>query len=180
MNNFSNSDRPRGFDWGALLGGILLVIVSFILLRYPGRGLEAFVFIFGILSVMQGILWIYMYSKFHNFFARSWVTLISGILDIIVGILFLLSHEVGGITIAVLFAVWFFVDSVVGIVFSWHLRDYSTGYFILSLILNIISLVIAIAMMFNPILSAVTLVYLVSFWLMVFGFNEIFVAFMHR
>lgn len=180
MNNFSSSDRPRGFDWGALLGGILLVIVSFILLRYPGRGLEAFVFLFGILSIMQGILWIYMYSKFRDFFSRSWVTLISGVLDIIVGVLFLFSQEIGGITVAVLFAVWFFVDSVVGIVFSWHLRAYSTGYFILSLILNIISLFIAFALMFNPILSAITLVYLVSFWLMFFGLNEIFVAFMHR
>lgn len=180
MNNFSSSDRPRGFDWGALLGGVLLVIASFILLRYPGRGLTAFVFLFGILSIMQGIIWIYTYSKFRDFFSRSWVTLISGILDIIVGIIFLFSHEIGGITIAILFAVWFFVDSVVGIIFSWHLRDYSTGYFILNLILNIISLLIAIALIFNPVLAAVTLVYLVAFWLMVFGFNEIFVAFMHR
>lgn len=180
MNNFSNSERPRGFEWGAFLAGVLLVIASFILLRYPGRGLMAFVFLFGILSIMQGIIWIYTYSKFRDFFARSWVTLISGILDIIVGIIFLFAHEIGGITIAILFAVWFFVDSVVGIVFSWHLRDYSTGYFILSLILNIISLLIAIALMFNPVLAAVTLVYLVAFWLMVFGFNEIFNAFMHR
>ncbi|MBP2057667.1 uncharacterized membrane protein HdeD (DUF308 family) [Lactobacillus colini] len=180
MNNLFNSDRPRGFDWGALLAGVLLVITSFILLRYPGRGLAAFVFLFAILSIMQGIIWIYMYSKFRDFFARSWVTLISGILDIIVGLIFLFSHEIGGLTIAVLFAVWFFVDSVVGVVFSWHLRDYSNGYFILSLILNVISLLIAITLMFNPVLAAITLVYLVAFWLMVFGFNEIFVAFMHR
>ena len=42
------------------------------------------------------------------------------------------------------------------------------------------SLIIAIALLFNPMLAAITLVYLVAFWLMVFGINEIFVSWMHR
>ena len=71
-------------------------------------------------------------------------------------------------------------DSIIGIIFSWHLREYSTGYFVLCLILNIISLIIAFALLFNPVLAAITLVYLVAFWLMVFGINEIFVSWMHR
>lgn len=180
MNNFSSSERPRGFDWGAFVAGILLVIASFLLLRYPGKGLKTFVFVFGILSILQGIMWISAYAKFREFFSRSWVTLISGILDIIIGILFLCFQEIGGLSLAILFAIWFLADSIIGIVFSWHLRGYSNGYFILSLVLGIISLVIAIVLLFNPLLAAVTMVYLVAFWLMVFGFNEIFVAFMHR
>lgn len=86
----------------------------------------------------------------------------------------------GSLTIAYLFAIWFFVDSVVGIVFSWHLRDFSTGYFIFNLILNILSLIIAICLIFNPVLAALSLIWLVAFWLLVFGINEIVVAFMHH
>ena len=76
--------------------------------------------------------------------------------------------------------IWFLADSIIGIIFSWHLREYSTGYFVLCLILNIISLIITFALLFNPMLAAITLVYLVAFWLMVFGINEIFVSWMHR
>lgn len=180
MNNFSGSDKHQGFDWGALVGGILLVVAGILVMSYPDRSFRTFVFLFGILSIMQGILWISAYSRFRNLFDLSWVTILSGIIDIIIGILFLASRAVGGLTLAILFAIWFLVDSIVGIVFSVHLRQYSTGYFVFSLILSIISLIIAIVMLFNPVLAAITMVYLVAFWLLVFGFNEIMMAWMHR
>lgn len=179
MNDIYNS-RHQGFDWDSFIAGILFIVASFLLLRYPGRGLSAFVFVFGILSILQGIIWISAYVKFHNIFDLSWVTLISAIVDIVIGVLFLCSREIGGLTLAILFAIWFLADSIIGIIFSWHLREYSTGYFVLCLILNIVSLIIAFALLFNPVLAAITLVYLVAFWLMVFGINEIFVSWMHR
>ena len=55
MNDIYNS-RHQGFDWGSFIAGILFVVASFLLLRYPGRGLTAFVFVFGILSILQGII----------------------------------------------------------------------------------------------------------------------------
>ena len=180
MDIFSSSKDNRGFDWGYSIAGILMVVVAFVLLRHPAKGLHAFVLIFAIISIVQGLVWLAGYSRFREFFSRSWVALISGILDIIIGILFLCSYDIGGLTIAYLFAIWFFVDSVVGIVFSWHLRDFSTGYFIFNLILNILSLIIAIFLIFNPVLAALSLVWLVAFWLLVFGINEVVVAFMHR
>lgn len=180
MDIFSSSKDNRGFDWGSFIAGILMVVVAFVLLRHPAKGLHAFVLIFAIISIVQGLVWLAGYSRFREFFSRSWVALISGILDIIIGILFLCSYDIGGLTIAYLFAIWFFVDSVVGIVFSWHLRDFSTGYFIFNLILNILSLIIAIFLIFNPVLAALSLVWLVALWLLVFGINEVVVAFMHR
>jgi len=120
------------------------------------------------------------YSRFREFFSRSWVAIVSGVLDIIIGILFICSYDIGGLTIAYLFAIWFFVDSVVGIAWSWHLRAFSTGYFVFNLILNILSLIIAFFLIINPVIAALSLVWLVAFWLLVFGINEIVVAFMHR
>lgn len=178
MDSFSRDNR--GFDWGAFIAGVIMVIAAFLLIRHPGKGLQAFVLIFGILSILQGLVWLAGYSRFRQFFSRSWVTLISGILDIVIGILFLCSYDIGGLTIAYLFAIWFLGDSVVGIVFSWHLKDFSSGYFIFSLIMNILSLIIAIFLIFNPLIAALSLVWLVAFWLLVFGINEIIVAWMHR
>lgn len=180
MDNFSTFRNNRGFDWGAFIAGILMVVASFLLIRHPEKGLHAFVLVFGIVSILQGLVWLAGYSRFRNFFSRSWVTLVSGILDIIVGILFLCSYDIGGLTIAYLFAIWFFVDSVVGIVFSWHLKDFSNGYFIFSLVMNILSLIIAIFLILNPVIAALSLIWLVAFWLLVFGVNQIVVAWMHR
>lgn len=180
MNNFSSSRDNRGFDWGAFIAGILMIVAALLLIRHPAKGLHAFVLIFGILSILQGLVWLAGYSRFRDFFDRSWVTLISGVLDIIVGILFLCSYDVGGLTISYLFAIWFFVDSVVGIVFSWHLASFGNGYFIFNLIMNILSLIIAIFLIFNPVIAALSLIWLVAFWLLVFGINEVVLAWMHR
>lgn len=180
MDSFSNSRPAHRFDWGALIGGVLMIIVALLLLRHPAKGLHAFVLLFGFLSIVQGFVWLAGYSRFHLYFSRSWVTLISGILDILIGILFLGSYEIGGLTLAYLFAVWFFVDSVVGIVFAWHLRDFGTASFIFYIILNIISLLLALFLIFHPVFAALSLIWLVAFWLLVFGFNEVVLAFVHR
>ncbi len=180
MDSFMNSRDDKGFDWGAFVAGILMVITALLLIRHPDKGLHAFVLLFGILSIAQGLVWLAGYSRFRQFFSRSWVTLVSGILDIIVGVLFLCSYDVGGLTIAYLFAIWFFVDSLVGIIFSWHLKDFANGYFIFNLILNIFSLIIAVFLIFNPVIAALSLIWLVAFWLLVFGINEIVLAWMHR
>lgn len=179
MESFNSRPR-RGFDWGALIAGVLLVITALLLLRHPDKGLHAFVLLFGILSILQGLVWLAGYSRFRDFFDRSWVTLISGILDIIVGILFLASYDIGGLTISYLFAIWFLVDSIVGIVFSWHMRDFGGGYFVFDLVMNILSLVVAIFLILNPVIAALSLIYLVAFWLLVFGINDIIVSWMHR
>ncbi|MCT6891048.1 MAG: DUF308 domain-containing protein, partial [Lactobacillus sp.] len=69
---------------------------------------------------------------------------------------------------------------ITGIVFSWQMRRISNFFFWLNLILNILGLLIAISLMFNPALSALTLIWLVSFWLLIFGINQIIAAFVNR
>ena len=106
MDIFSSSRDNHGFDWGAFIAGILMVVVAFVLLRHPAKGLHAFVLIFAIVSIVQGIVWLAAYSRFREFFSRSWVAIVSGVLDIIIGILFICSYDIGGLTIAYLFAIW--------------------------------------------------------------------------
>ncbi len=171
MDNFSSSKEHRGFDWAAFISGILMVIAAILLIRHPGVGLRAFVLIFAILSIVQGFVWFAVYSHFRDLMSYGWVTILAGILDIIVGILFLYSYDVAGLALAYLFAIWFFVDSIAGMVFAWHLRKFSTFYFVFDLILDILSLLISIALMFNPALSALTLVMLIAVWLIIFGID---------
>ena len=132
MDNFSSSKEHRGFDWAAFISGILMVIAAILLIRHPGVGLRAFVLIFAILSIVQGFVWFAVYSHFRDLMSYGWVTILAGILDIIVGILFLYSYDVAGLALAYLFAIWFFVDSIAGMVFAWHLRKFSTFYFVSS------------------------------------------------
>jgi uncharacterized membrane protein HdeD (DUF308 family) len=181
MFSFSNQDRaPRGFDWGLLVAGVLSAIVGIYILRYPGKGLRFLVIAFALLSIMQGIIWLSAYSRFHNYFGPSWSTLISAIVDIVIGILFLFYQDIGALSLGVMVGIWFLADTIVGIIFSWQLRAVSTGYFVFNLILNILCLILAVMIVLNPVVTAFSLSYLLAFALIIFGINEIVVAFMRR
>lgn len=180
MDNFSSYRGNRGFDWAAFISGVLMIVAGLFLIRHPGKALHAFVLLFAILSIVQGFVWLAFYSRFRYYISFSWLSIVSGVLDIIIGILFLYSYDAAGLTLAYLFAFWFMFDSISGIIFAWHLRKLSGFSFWISLILNIFGLLIAISLMFNPALSALTLIWLISFWLLIFGVSEIIGAFARR
>lgn len=177
---YTQQQRSSNFDWGAFFSGVIFLLVGFFMLRHQGVALRSLVLIFGIGSIIQGIVWLATYFSFKDLFRLSFVTLISGIIDIVVGFLFLFYGEFGALTIAVLFSIWFLTDSIIGLVFSFHLRDINTPMFILSLVLDVLSLLVALMMLMNPVVSAMTLVVLVAVYLLIFGVNNILVAFAHR
>lgn len=177
----SNYNTRHNFDWGVFIGGVVSVILSIYLFAHPGKGLKGLVIILAVLAIMQGIAWISMFAAFHGFFGPSWTTLLSGIFDILIGVFFLWNNRIGAYTIAIFVALWFIVDSIIGIVFSWHLRFFQTGwYFFFNLLLNILGLVLGILLLFRPEIAGLSTIYLIAIYLMIFGVNEISLAFMHR
>jgi uncharacterized membrane protein HdeD (DUF308 family) len=180
MDNFSSYRGNRGFNWAACIAGILMIVAGVFLIAHPGKALHAFVLLFAILSIVQGLVWLAVYNRLHYFISFSWLAIISGILDVAIGLLFLYSYDAAGLTIAYLFAFWFLFDSISGIILSWNMRVVSGFYFWINFMLNIFGLLIAIGLMFNPALSALTLIWLVAFWLFIFGIGEIIAAFANR
>lgn len=172
--------RQSRFDWGQFISGVIFLLVGFFMMRHQGVALRSLVLVFGIGSIIQGIVWLASYSSFRDLFRASWVTLISGIVDLVVGLLFLFYGDFGALTIAILFSIWFLTDSVIGLVFSFHLRDISAPLFLISLVLNIFSLIVALLMLMNPVVSAMTLVLLVAIYLIIYGVNNVIVSFAHR
>lgn len=125
------------------------------------------------MSIMQGIVWLSAYSRFHHLFGPSWSTMISAIVYIVIGISFLF----GALSLAIMVGIWFVADAIVGVVFSWHLRDFSTGSFVFNPVLNILCLILAVLILLNPVVTVFSLSYLLAFTLIIFGINEIVLAF---
>ncbi|MCH3905355.1 MAG: DUF308 domain-containing protein [Lactobacillus sp.] len=180
MFSFSRPDRQHGFDWGVFIAGVISCLLSFVMLRNPGQSLRGLVVAFSIVSIMQGIMWLSSYSWFRDLFGISWVGIVAAVVDIIIGIIFLFYQEIGAVSLGLILGIWFLIDSISGIAFSGHLRFLSTGYFIFDLIMNILTLILSIMLLLHPIASAFSLVYLVAFYLLLFGINEIVLAWMHR
>jgi uncharacterized membrane protein HdeD (DUF308 family) len=58
-----------------------------------------------------------------------------------------------------------------------HVKSLENGYHVFHIVINVICLVIGLSLLFNPISSALTLVFLVGFYFMLTGITYLISAF---
>ena len=173
--------KSFGFDWGQFITGILFLIAAFVVLRYPLATLKTVTFIFAVVAIIRGIAILAGYSTLRQFTGKlAWISLLMGIFDLVSGLVFLLSAGFGMVTITMMFAIWFLVDSVGSLFNVGHLRIAGTGWFILYLILDILAVIVSLMLFMQPVVAAVTLVTLLAMFFVLFGIECIVIAFARR
>lgn len=172
------TEQKRGFDWFSLIVGILFILAGLASFMHPDKTLHFLTILVGIAFILRGIyeLW------FRQFVNRTlnentgWI-IFTAILDIILGIIVLVYPGLGALYIAILFAIWFIIDSIMEIKAAKLFKSFHRGYATWLVILGVISIIMGIILLFSPMLSAMTIVWLISVMLMVFGIMHIIQAF---
>ena len=169
------NDHRWGFDWTEFMTGIVFLIAAYFVIKQPQAALLSLVFLFAIAAIISGVTTIGGYTKLRRETGlRANFALVFAIIDILVGLLFLFHAP------TYVFAFWFLIDSIERLTVVSHLRVFGTGYFVLSLILDIISLALGILLVINPMIAVISFNVLVSFYFAVFGINAILIAFARR
>ncbi|MCD2256854.1 DUF308 domain-containing protein [Lactobacillus sp. CC-MHH1034] len=177
---FSHPDYQRGFDWTEFLSGILFILISVYFFSRPVVALGSLVVITALIAIVRGIVNLSSYTKFRAIMPVSWLLVVAAVLDIIIGLLFLFDTALGSLTIAYLFGFWFLIDAITGLLTSGHLRTFGGGWFAISVIFDILALALGVMMILQPALAAYTLVFIVTWFLLVAGLNHIVIAFARR
>lgn len=172
------NSKSENFSWLNLIIGIILIISSFIVYRNPAATLTSIAMIVGIMAILSGIGEIILRNKIKKYRGdASSLRIVSGVIQILVGIFILFNLGGAIISLPFVFAFWFLFSSIVGIIGVWPIRKISTGAFTLILILNIIGIFIGLFMINNPLSAMFTLVMLAGFYLLIAGIREIISAF---
>lgn len=173
--------KSFGFDWGQFITGILFLIAAFVVMRYPLATLKTVTFIFAVVAIIRGIAILAGYSTLRQLTGKlSWVSLLMGIFDLVIGVIFLVNSNFGVATITMMFAIWFLVDSVGSLFNVGHLRIAGTGWFVLYLVLDILAVIVSLMLFMQPVVAAITLVTLLSMFFVLFGIECIVLAFARR
>lgn len=168
----------KHIHWGSLLLGILFVLASLIAFRDPVGNLQALVMVFAIFAILKGLYEIFLRNSVHYFTGtKATMLIVVGVLDIIVGIFFLLNINLGVVALPIVFAVWFLVDSIFGLFTADIARQISNGYYWFQIIVNVLGIIVGIMLLLNPLSAALTLSFLVGFYFMLFGITNIVEAF---
>lgn len=168
----------KRFDWAGFILGVLFVILGCAAMYHMDTTLKFVSVLIGIGAILKGIYEIWLRQTVNSLLDHKSVwLLIMAILDIILGIIFLCFHAVGALTIAYIFAIWFIIDCVGQLQVSNFYRQFGKGYYWLLVVLNVIGIIMGVVLLFNPMLSAFALVWLIATFLILIGILAIVAAF---
>lgn len=168
-----------GFGWLSLIEGILLIVLGGYTIINPNRALTGFIVLYGIMAVITGIADILLYVRVAKFTGLGpVVSLISGTLSVMTGVVLLMYPNAGKLVLTLLFPLWFIAHCVSRLANLNFLRlTGGNAAYYFTLIMNIIGLVLGTLMILNPWVSWVSIRYVISFYLILLGIDSIVLAF---
>lgn len=167
----------KRFDWLSLLVGILMLLAGGYTLFAPLSVLLSLPLVLGILAIAKGVQTLWLRHQVNEILVQksSWLLWL-GIIDIVIGLLFIIKMGLALDVIVFIFAVWFIFDAIFEIM-TVRVFKADKGYYWLLIILSVLGLILGIILLFNPLLASATLVWLIAFYLIFIGIGKIIQAF---
>lgn len=170
--------RYTHFEWMELLSGILLVLLGIFTFIRPGKLLTGFILLYGLLALLTGISDVIFYVKTERYIGIGpTVSLVSGILSILSGLMLLFYPGIAKWALAVFFPLWFITHCVSRLSHLSFLNQFlEPGYCTFRMIVNVIGLILGCLLLIFPHASFMTLNYLVGIYLVLAGIDNIMFA----
>ncbi len=107
----------------------------------------------------------------------DWISLIIGIFFIFIAFI---AFKNPLASLESLVAIWFIIDSINDLIYGSYLKDIHGGLYGLNIAINIISIILGIMMIYNPLGTAFTVVYLIGMYFIISGVKYIVHAFEYQ
>ncbi len=136
--------------WLLLVVGIACVAMGIVVFCYPGEAYLTLSILFGILMLLSGILEIVLYCSSNNYFIRSGISLIGGIIDVLLGLMLCCNVAATAILLPILLGIWLLIRSIQMIDFWSKMRTFNVpnaGWQVTS---GVLLLLLALMVIFHP------------------------------
>lgn len=143
-------DTTKKHDWGLIVAGILLVVCAFFFLAAPGLTLVTITAIAGAAFLVSGIFDIINYVRFHKVMNLSGWAIAYAVLDIIIGLMFLIHPLAFAAVIPWVIGAFFIVFGVFEIIGAFGVRKTGVSLWGWMLFSGIISALCGLTFFFSP------------------------------
>ena len=159
--------------WSRYIYGVVFIILGIFSLLYPGVTLLSLALYIGISFLIGGAGCLYAYFKTKNTELHTGWTLWEGILNIALGVLFLMNLGAGTVAVIMMLGIWTTAAGIFRISTSFQLKAANVANWWVLLLSGIILVVCAFILAFHPLLAALTVTTLVAWSFMLFGVSAI-------
>lgn len=170
--------RRSGFGWLELLIGIGLIALGILAFAKPDFALTGLVFAYGIAAVVMGIADIVLYIQVEHYTGFGpVVSLVSGILSVMSGMMLLVYPRAGAMVLTLLFPIWFIAHCISRLAHQQHIRQIAgIGMHTLTLVINIFGLILGFMMLLSPLFTLATLRSFAGIYLILLGVDSLLMA----
>ena len=144
------------FDWSLILGGLLILIIGAVCIFWPGVTMVTVAIIVGIALLAAAIFDFIVYFRTKDTAAHSAWTLVNGILDVILGILFLANPVIAAEVITIYAGILIACYGIFAIVMAFNLRKVTDKWWIM-LLNGIIAIICGLLFFWSPAFFAIYL-----------------------
>ena len=158
----------KRYWWVPVIRGICGIIFGVIAFVYPGLAVATLVLLFGAWVLIDGIFRV-MGALGGRASDPDWgFHLIIGILGILVGVLTFHAPGITVLALVIYIAAWVLIVGVGEIALAVKLRREIRGEWFL-ILMGLVSIIFAVLLLWNPVLGAAALIWLIAWYAVVFG-----------
>jgi uncharacterized membrane protein HdeD (DUF308 family) len=165
--------------WLYAVRGVVAVIFGIMALAWPKETILTLVLLFGAYALVDGTFAVFAGVASRRYFERWWAVLLEGLVGIIIGLLTFFWPNITALALLYLIAAWALITGILEIVAAIQLRRVITGEWMLVLG-GLLSIILGVLLFVFPGAGAVSVVWLIGIYAIVFGISEIIFAFRLR
>jgi len=163
-------DRSLRYWWVILIRGILFILLGIYMLYEPASGYAALGFLFGLFILLAGVAELLRVVGDHSSSSRAGHLLL-GIIDLIVGIIFVTHIIASANVLRIIVGLYFFFRGISLLSYS-HFRGRSWPL----IIGGIITIIFGLLIMFNAIFGAITLIIFTAVAFIIMGIFNVWLG----
>ena len=165
--------------WMYAVRGVVAIIFGVVALIWPGQALQALVLVFGAYALVDGIFAVIAGIAARGYFERWWAVLLEGVAGVVIGLLTFFWPNITALVLLYFIAAWALITGIFEIVAAIQLRRVITDEWML-ILGGLLSIIFGILLFVFPVAGAVSLIWLIGIYAVVFGISEIIFAFRLR
>ena len=158
--------------WVVLLRGVVAIIFSILIFTRPIDSTGVLVFVFGAFALATGILAFVTGLSLIGRRGYWWALLIEGLIGIVIGLVAFFWPGITALALLVTIAVWAILSGIFQLVSALFGFEWASHRWLLA-IGGILSLILGILLLANPLIGILTVTWLIGIYLLLFGIDQI-------
>jgi uncharacterized membrane protein HdeD (DUF308 family) len=179
MTSIDATRAVKALWWLVLIRGVLAVIFGLYALFSPAAALLALVFVFGFYAIMDGVAALVVGFQHRRTSHWGW-HVVQGVVSVLAGLIALFWPGPTIFAFLIIIAVWSIVLGVTEIVEAFTARRHGSSSWVWLLVGGIVAILFGIVLIVSPTAGALTLLWVIGAFALVFGVVHVVWAFRLR